>query len=167
MATGEKTRKGERSLQQRPAAPVMNPWDEMERWFNDFGRRGWLHPFSWDWPKEMEAAAPFEGRIPKVDMIDRDGEVVIRAELPGVKKEDLEVTLAENTVTITAHTAHESKEEAGEYYRREMSRGDFRRMLTVPGGLDESRARAGFADGILELTIPKLEKTPRRKVKVE
>jgi HSP20 family protein len=84
-----------------------------------------------------------------------------------VKKDDLEVTLSEHTVTIGAHTTAEEKEEKGEYYRKEMSRGDFQRTLALPGGVDETRARASFADGVLELTLPKLEKTARRTVKVE
>ena len=166
MAISEKTRKGEKMLQRRTTS-LASPWDEMEQWFGEFGRRGWLHPFSWEWPKEMEAMAPFEGRMPRVDMIDRDDEVVIRAELPGVKKDDLEVTLSEHVVTIEAHTTREEKEEKGEYYRRETSRGDFQRTLTLPGGVDEAKAKAHFADGVLELTLPKLEKTSRRKVKVE
>jgi HSP20 family protein len=84
-----------------------------------------------------------------------------------VKKDDLEVTLSEHTVTIEAHTTAEEKEEKGEYYRREMSRGDFQRTLALPGGVDETKARANFADGVLELTLPKLEKTARTKVTVE
>lgn len=167
MTTREKSRKGETTLQRRTTPSPLSPWDEMERWFGEFGKRGWLHPFSWEWPKEMEALAPFEGRMPRVDMIDRDDEVVIRAELPGVKKDDLEVTLSEHTVTIEAHTTAEEKEEKGEYYRREMSRGDFQRTLAVPGGVDEAKAKAHFADGVLELALPKLEKTERTKVKVE
>jgi HSP20 family protein len=115
----------------------------------------------------MEALAPFEGRMPSVDMIDRDDEVLVRAELPGVKKEDLEVTLSEHTLTIEAHTAREEEEEKGEYYRKEMTRGDFRRTLALPGGLDEDKAKATFTDGVLELCLPKLEKTSRKKVEVK
>lgn len=167
MSKKEKTGKEEKSLQSRGAPSMMSPWDEMERWFNEFGRHGWMRPFSWDWPGEMKSMQPFEGRVPKVDMIDRDKEVVIRAELPGVNKDDLDVTLSENTVTIKAHTTREEKEEKGDYYRREMSRGDFQRTLTLPGGVDEAKAKANFADGVLELTLPKMEKTSRRKVKVD
>ena len=102
-------------------------------------------------------------------MVDRDSEIVIRAELPGVKKDDLEVTLSEHTVTIEAHTTREEKEEKEEYYRREMSRGDFQRTLTLPRGVDEAKAKAtaSFADGVLELTLPKMEKASKRKVKVD
>ena len=165
MVTGEKRRNLEKTLQPRPSSPMTSPWDEMDRWFNEFGRQGWLHPFSW--PKEMAAMAPFEGRTPRVDMVDREGEVVVRAELPGVKKDDLEVTLSEHTVRLEAHTTREETEENEEYYRRETSRGDFQRTLTLPDGLDEEKATANFADGVLELTLPKKEKTTKRQVKVD
>jgi len=167
MTTKEKTRNRETSLQPRPESPMTDPWNEMERWFNEFGRQGWLHPFSWDWPKGMKATAPFEGRMPRVDMVDKDSEIVIRAELPGVKKDDLEVTLSENTVTIEAHTTREETEEKEEYYRREMSRGDFQRTLALPESVDDANAKASFTNGVLELTLPKMEKTPRRKVRVD
>jgi HSP20 family protein len=65
------------------------------------------------------------------------------------------------------HTTREEKEEEEQYYRREMSRGDFRRTLPLPRGVDETKATANFADGVLELTLPKMEKTSKRKVKVE
>ncbi|MCK5481531.1 MAG: Hsp20/alpha crystallin family protein [Gammaproteobacteria bacterium] len=168
MTTREKSREKEKALQPRATSPMTSPWEEMEQWFNEFGRRGWLHPFTRDWPtQELESMAPFEGRTPRVDMIDRDNEIVIKAELPGVKRDDVEVTLSENTVTIRAHTLREEKEEKEEYYRREMSRGDFQRTLTLPSGVDDAKAKASFADGVLELTIPKMEKTSKRKVKVD
>ena len=167
MVTGEKRRNEEKTLQPRPVSPVMSPFHDMDRWFDEFGRQGLLSPFSWYWPKEMETMAPFEGRTPKVDVVDRDKAVVVRAELPGVKKDDLEVTLSEHTVTIEAHTTREEKEEKEEYYRREMSRGDFRRTLSLPGSVDEAKATVSFADGVLELTLPKMEKTSKRKVKVD
>jgi len=59
MVIRDKSRRGEKTLQPRTAPPAANPWDEMERWFNEFGRRGWLHPLSWDWPGNMEVLAPF------------------------------------------------------------------------------------------------------------
>lgn len=152
---------------QAESTAVASPWDEMERWFNEFGSRGWLRPSAWEWPSKMfDETGPFEGRTPKVDMLDRESEYVVRAELPGVKKEDIEVTLTENTVTIEASTSHEEHEEKGKYYRREMSRGEFRRALTLPGSVDDARASAAFKDGVLELTLPKTEPAAGKKVEV-
>ena len=168
MATKEMKGKGTRAMRTTEKPRTMTPWDEMEHWFDEFGRRGWLHPFNWEWSRPLEAMAPFEGRMPRVDLIDRETEIVVRAELPGVKKDDVEVTLTEDSVTIEAHTTTETKEEEeGKYYRREMSRGDFQRTLALPTGVDEEKAKATFTDGVLELTIPKLEKTQKRTVRVE
>ncbi len=148
----------------------LSPLEEMERWFDEFPGRGWLQPFRGGylkWPSWAELEAPFKGETPKVDMIDRDNEIVIRAELPGVKKDNLDVTMTEHSVTIRASTEHEKKEEKGEYYRREMSRGEFQRSLPLPGNIDSDNAKASFKDGILELTLPKVESAKRKTVKVE
>jgi HSP20 family protein len=91
MATKERTPKREGVLIPRSTLPAINPWDEMERWFDEFGRQGWLHPFRWQWPLGSENLTLFEGRMPKVDVIDRETEVVVRAELPGVEKEGIDI----------------------------------------------------------------------------
>lgn len=167
MVTKVEKRPGEKSLETRSRAGGISPWDEMERWFGEFGRRGWLHPMNWEWPQQLETLTPFEGKTPKVDMIDREKELVVRAELPGVNKDDLEVTVTDHSVTIKAQTKHEETEEEGEYYRHEMSRGEYQRTLALPGTVDEGKAKATFTDGVLELTLPKTEKTHRKTVRVE
>lgn len=155
-----------------PAAPsrAMSPFEEMDRMFDAFfgGRRhGWLSPFASRWPGFGELPAPFEGRTPKVDVIDRDHEVVVKAELPGVKKEDLDVTLGDNSVTIRATTRQETKEEKENYYRSEISSGSFMRTVGLPAAVDAEKAKAKFADGVLEMTLPKVEGAKRRNVKIE
>jgi len=166
MAKKESTRKQEKALTQRTSEAGMSPWDEMERWLKRTGRFG-LRPDFWEWPQLPDMPGVFRSGAPKVDVIDRDAEVVVRAELPGVAKEDLDVTVSADSVTLKAHTSHEEKEEKGEYYRREMSYGEYQRMVALPQTVDGENARATFNDGVLELTLPKLEKTSRRKVTVE
>ena len=112
-------------------------------------------------------SAPFEGKTPKVDVIDRDNEVVVKAELPGVDKKDLDISVTRNSVTIKGSTSHEEKEEKGNVYRREISRGSYSRTLSLPAEVKEEQAKAKFKDGILELTMPKVEKSKRRSIKVE
>jgi HSP20 family protein len=167
MARKTSTRKQEKALRHTPSETGMSPWDEMEHWFDRVGRRGWFHPGLWEWPSHLESVTPFRGGMPKVDVVDRDAEVVVRAELPGVAKEDLDVTVTDDSVTLKAHTSHEEKEEKGEYYRREMSYGEYQRTVALPHTVDGEKARATFNDGVLELTLPKVEKTSRKKVKVE
>ncbi len=149
-----------------PPARALNPFEEMERMFESFFPRGWLRPWRFDWPN-WPAAEWAEARLPNVDVIDRDEEVVVRAELPGVDKKDLDVSLSENTVTIKGSTQREEKEEQGDYYRREISQASFARTVTLPAEVDGERAKATFKDGVLELVLPKREKAKRQSIKVE
>ncbi len=152
------------------AAPsrTLSPFEEMDRLFESFLPRGWLRPMRWEWPSMGELAAPFEGRLPKVDVVDRDSDILVRAELPGVDKKDLDISITDNTVTIHATTSHESEEEKeGEYYRREITRGTFSRTVALPAEVDADAAKASFKDGILELTVPKVEKAKRRRIEVQ
>lgn len=149
------------------SARAISPFEEMDRWFEHAFPRDWMHPFRMGWLSRSELPAPFAGRMPKVDVIDRDEEVVVRAEVPGVEKDDLEVSVSDNTVTIKGETKHEQKEEKGNYFRSEISRGSFTRTVTLPGVVDTDKAKASFKDGVLELTMPKGEKARRRTVKVD
>jgi len=148
----------------------MSPFDEMERMMESFwGKDPWtnMFPIHWQRPAWAELKPPFEGRTPKVDVIDRDTEVVVKAELPGVKKENLDVTLTDDMLTLRASTREESDKEAGHYHRRELSSGEFVRSVSLPAAVDGSKAKASFKDGLLELTVPKLKAEKRHSVKIE
>jgi HSP20 family protein len=153
-------------LQKAPPARAISPFEEMDRMFDQFMRRGWMRPWRFDWPSFPEFALP-EMKILKVDVVDRETEVVINAEIPGVEKKDLDISVGEDTVTIKGATSHEEKEEKGDYYRREISRGAFLRTVALPATVDGSKAKASFKDGMLELTLPKTEKAKRHSVKLD
>lgn len=146
---------------------VLSPLDEIERVFENLMPRGWLRPFAWDRPLWSELGGRFEMKAPRIDVLDRDEEVVVRAEMPGVDKKDVEVSVNETTVTIKGKTTHEEKEEKGDYYRCEISRGAFTRTIALPARVDGAKSKAAFKDGILELTLPKLEKSKRHAVSVD
>lgn len=154
------------TLQNRQRA-AMTPFEEMDRLFQGLFPRAWGLPARWEWPSWADMEMPFEGRVPKVDVVDRDAEILVRAELPGVKKDDLDITLAEDTVIIKASTQHESKEEKGDYLRREITQGSFARTIPLPAAVQGDEARASFKDGVLELTLPKAAPAKRHSVKVE
>jgi len=153
----------------KPAAATRapTPFEEMDQLFERFFPRGWLQPFRREWPSWGELAVPFEGRVPRVDVIDRDEEVVVRAEVPGVDKKDLDVSVTENTVTLKGTTSTEEEKEEGDYYRREISRGTFSRTVMLPSEVNGEKAKASFKAGTLELILPKEEKSRRHKIKVE
>ena len=145
----------------------LNVFDEMEKMFENFSPTGWVRPFRSGFPLLSEMPTSFETNIPKVDVINRDGEIVVKAMMPGVEKKDIDISLTKNTVTISGKTSHEEKEEKGDYYRCEISKGSYMRTLSLPENVDEDKAKAKFKDGMLELTIPKTEASHRRTVKVD
>ena len=166
MAKEEK-KESKQELQKAEPRRALSPFEEMDRMFEDFFPRGWMRPFRWEWPSLGEMAKPFEGKIPKVDVIDRDDEVVVKAELPGIEKKDLDVSVTETSVTIKGTTSHEEKEEKGDYYRCEISRGAYTRTVGLPSYVDADKAKATFKDGVLELTLPKVEKSKRRSIEIK
>jgi HSP20 family protein len=105
---------------------------------------------------------------PALDVIERDEEVIVRAAVPGMKKQDLEVSVSGTLLTLrSSGAAKQAKEEEGEYYRAEIPRGAFERTLALPAEVDDARARATLKDGVLELALPKLEKARRRRIRID
>ncbi|MGZ5092146.1 MAG: Hsp20/alpha crystallin family protein [Burkholderiales bacterium] len=151
---------------EKPAARMISPFEDFERFFDQIAPRGWLRAMRWP-----RAFAPELGEMPifapSVDVIDRDDEVVVKAEVPGVKKEDIHISLTGNLMTIKGETKHEQKEEKGDYYRCEIARGAFSRMVTLPADVDDTRAKAELHDGMLEITLPKMEQAKKRDVKIQ
>jgi len=146
-----------------PAPQVVGPFDEMDRWFDDFFSRRWLRPWGW----EARFPEAFKLSMPKVDVVDRANDVLVRAEVPGVEKKDIEVSVSGNMLTIRGETKKETKEEKGDYYRAEISRGAFSRTVALPAEVDDSKTKAAMKDGVLELTLPKVEKAKRRSIKID
>jgi len=158
MAKGSKEvgiSKGTLERLPRPASV----FGDMDRLFDDFLGRRWLRPAGWERFAELPG-------FPSVDVIDRDDEVVVRAEMPGYKKEDIDISVSNSTLTIKGETKTEEKEEKGDYYRCEISRGAFSRMVSLPAEVDDAKAKASMKDGVLELTLPKLEKSRRHAIAI-
>ncbi|MFO7594387.1 MAG: Hsp20/alpha crystallin family protein [Pseudomonadota bacterium] len=159
--------KGKALSEQTAQARPLTPFEEMDRIMEGFFPRRWLHPFRWDLPTMSDLGAPFDIKSPGVDIIERDNEVIVKAEVPGVAKEDLDVSVTDNSVTIKGCTSHEETEEKGDYYRSEIRRGSFSRTVALPSSVNSDKAKATFKDGILELTIPKVEKSKRKSVTID
>lgn len=148
------------------SSQVLSRLEDMERRFEQMLSRNWLKQL-WGNHKEDSLPMPFEGRTPKVDIIDHDNDVVLKAELPGVKKEDIDVSLNSNYVTIKGSTHAERKEEKGDFYRSEISSGSFSRTMSLPCEVDVDKCDASFKDGVLELTMPKSAKAKKKSVKIK
>lgn len=158
--------KSTKELQQERNISAMHPFENFERFFDDFLPNRWMYPFRRELPNFPEFTV-FGKNRPKVDIIDRDNEVYIRADLPGIDKKNINISLTESSLTISGKCDAETKEEKGEYYCQETSHSEFERTLRLPAEVNADKASAVFKDGVLKLTIPKVKQCSRKKVEIQ
>ena len=104
--------------------------------------------------------------MPAMDLVETDDHFVLRADLPGMKEEDVKIEFEDGTLTVSGErkAEHESKNEG--YYRVERAFGTFSRSLTLPQGIDPEAVSASFTDGVLEVRIPKPEERKPRRIEI-
>ena len=102
-----------------------------------------------------------------IDMYHTANEVVVKAALPGIKPEEVDITITGDTLTLEGESKSEEEIKQEEYLYQEHRYGTFSRSVTLPGGLDSDKAEASFENGILTLTIPKSEKVKPKQIKVK
>ena len=136
---------------------VWNPFAEIERIRREFDRL-------------LEELVPREEgeRVfaPVVDVYETDQELVVKAELPGVKKENVEVSIRDNALYIRGEKKEEREEKTKAYHRVERVYGRFERVLPLPTDVKVESAKAEFKDGVLEIRIPKAEGAKERKIEI-
>jgi HSP20 family protein len=170
--TTEIARRGERGLARHD--PFFEPFrmmdrfvDEMDRVFDDVFGRGWLAPrfgrrsLQSPWRSEIEEWAP------DVEVFHRNNELVVRADLPGLTKDDIKVDVTEDRITLRGERKREHEEEKGGVYRSERSYGSFYREILLPEGAISDQAKANFKDGVLEITMPAPPEQVRRGRRLE
>jgi HSP20 family protein len=101
-----------------------------------------------------------------VDMYETDDSVIVKTAIPGVKAEDIDVSITGDTLTVKAETKEEEEVKRESYLRRERRYGSYCRSVTLPGGLHADKAEADYSDGILTLTLPKAEEVKPKSIKV-
>jgi HSP20 family protein len=104
--------------------------------------------------------------IPAMDLVEEGEEYVLRADLPGVREEDVKVELDDDVLTISGERRSEHEERRDGYHRIERASGSFSRSLTVPDGVDPERVQARFDNGVLEVRVPKPEQRKPRRVAI-
>ena len=133
-------------------------FDEMDRWFDRFVRYPLLRTFEGE---------PFDFG-PAIDVYETDTELVVRAELPGVKKEDIELTVEEDRLLLRGESKHEEEVDEEGYHRREMRCGHFRRAISLPAAVNPEGISASFDSGVLTIRAPKTEEEIKgKKVEIE
>lgn len=137
-----------------------NPVREMLDLKDDFDRfidRFFTKDFEiWEGPRAFD-----------VDIYEDADNVIVKAEIPGMNKEDISVSLTEDTVTISGKKAEEKKVEKENYFRKEIRTGSFSRSFTLPCAVDKEKVKATYKNGILEIVLPKFEKEKEKEVKIE
>jgi len=123
--------------------------DEIDNVFDDFGLgRTWLSP------RGSRLWRNLETWTPAVEIHQQNNELVVRADLPGMKKEDISVDVTDNAITISGERRQEQETEKSGFYRSERSYGSFSRTIKLPEGAMADQAKATFKDGVLEVRLP-------------
>lgn len=161
VTTGRHAARTEKQLM--PAHSV-SPFAEMDLFFDRLSN-GLLSRMGF--PALAESGWPTMTQVPKVDLVDRGKELVLRAEIPGVSKDDLKITLRDGVVSIRGESRHETHEDEGDYHRREIRRGSFERAVSLPADVVADKAKASFRDGVLELVMPKNDKPSGHSIPIQ
>ncbi len=165
-----------------PLEPLAHLREEMDRLFDDFtsgwpwGRarrraRGMMTPFAGAFEPFRGSPFGWSSGIGAVDVVDKDKEIQIRADLPGMKEDDIDVRLSDGLLTIQGEKKEEKEEseEEGNYYVSERRYGSFQRSFRLPEGIDLEHVDAAFKNGVLTVKLPKTKEAQEKikKIKVK
>ncbi len=126
--------------------------DDMDRMFDDFGM-GSLFESSL-YPRYAESSLGRGLWTPRVDVFERDGKLIVHADLPGLQQQDVRVNVESDVLTIAGERSHQHEHEKGGVYQCERSFGSFERRIALPEGVAPESVNASFENGVLEVTMP-------------
>ncbi len=134
--------------------------EEIERWMDEVFRR--TFPTGW-WRVPTEEAL----WTPAIEMYEKPDKFVVRAELPGMKKEEIDIHVVGDTLTISGERKTKTEVKDEEYQRCEFCYGKFSRSITLPAAINAEKIDATYEDGILEITLPKAEEIKPKKIQIK
>ena len=137
-------------------------WD-LDPWFNG----SLLRPIRSFRPFFSVTASETDEIIPNVDIYEDKGDLVMKADLPGMSKDDIEVKLTDGSITISGEKKHEKEVKKKDYYTWERSYGSFCRSFRLPAEVQSDKVKSTFKDGVLEIRMPKSEEAKSKEVKVK
>ncbi len=143
---------------------VISPFQELENLQREMNRL-----FDLTFPRLGETDTTLLGGqwAPAIDIYDSKDNVVVKADLPGLKKDDIEVLIQDNILTIKGEKKQEREVKEEDYIRSERFYGSFHRSISLPSEVDGSKVKAVFKDGVLELTLPKKEEAKPKQIKID
>jgi HSP20 family protein len=140
-----------------------NPWRDMSALPHRINRF-FDEPFlSVLWPEDESSVGTWR---PNVDIYDNEGSIVLKAELPGVDKKDIDIAIKDGVLTLKGERSYENEVKEDSYYRKERAFGHFQRSFSLPENTDAGKIKADFKDGILKVEIPKPEERKPKKITV-
>jgi HSP20 family protein len=131
--------------------------DRMDRLFSEAMGRGW----------GREEALTTAVWMPAVDVFETEESIVLKADLPDVNKDEVDISVQNNTLTIRGERKREKEVNEKDFYRMERTYGSFARSFGLPPTVDAERIDASFANGVLTLTLPKREESKPKQIKVK
>ena len=117
-------------------------------------------------PWAVEPTAAF-GWSPSVDVLDEKDKITVKAEIPGMKREDIDVSICENTLCICGERKEEQEYKEGQSYASERYFGRFERDIPLPSAVDANKVNASYKDGVLTVTVPKTEQAKRQQIEIK
>ncbi|MBD3167916.1 MAG: Hsp20 family protein [candidate division Zixibacteria bacterium] len=136
----------------------MDPWENMRNNLNRYFRNTVNED---DWTEYPSQWAPL------VDVSEDEKNIIFRAEIPGIKKDEIKVSVENHTLTVCGEKKEEYLSENENYYRSERTFGHFCRNFSLPSNVDTTEVKANYRDGILKIEIPKIDETKRKYIQVE
>ncbi len=133
--------------------------EEMERFFDRTMRGFWPSRRIWGRLPELWR----EGWIPDMDVFEREGKTVVRLDLPGMKREDIDVAVEDDALVIRGRREEEHEVKEEDYYCSERATGEFSRAIALPEGVDPDSIEATYENGVLEVTVPHPKKAEESK----
>lgn len=143
----------------------MRELERMERQMDEmFNRMGSHFPSLWE---PERAIGTMERRAPAIESHVEDGNLIVKADLPGIDPKEVSISVMGNQLTIEGERKHEKKEEKGDYFYRELSYGKFSRTMTLPSGVDADKVKANYKDGVLQITMPAPKEMATKRIQIE
>lgn len=144
----------------RPGRDISTIRDEMNRLFDDF-----FTSFPSIFSERKRGLLEGEW-APNIDVAETDENVVVTAELPGVNQNEVEITVVNDVLTLKGEKKEEKEIKKENYHRVERSYGSFQRSISLPTGVQADKAKANYKDGVLTVTIPKIEEAKPKSIKI-
>lgn len=138
---------------------------DIEKMFEDMFEESFM-PSNWMRIPRLRRLKQLEEFNPSVDMYDKKDEIVVKAEVPGMKKEDITVSVTDDVLTIKGEMKKEEEVKKEDYYYSERSSGSFSRILDLPAKVKADKIKAKFENGLLEIHMPKADGSKPKEVKI-